>query len=199
VFLRRELVPALQGRPYAALRERRNAVKRLILLSVGLLLVLAVVLPGGLTVSRGAAAEEEAETEEGVELEDDEDEEEDEEVEQFDRNVRLDFKMVPSDEKDRGAFIIAASPEFEMNVLYRSKQGSIGFNVSGEVLPREDGRIFVRYEAAVAMKGDEGEAEYVAYSSVLLVPGKKLQASRMGDKTLVITASYLDEGKKKKD
>ena len=171
-----------------------------IVLSISLLLVLAVVIPDGLS-SAGAENELEAEAardaEEEAEREAKEEDELDiEDVEQFDRNIKIDFKMAPAEDHNQGTFVVTATPAFATSTFYKGAEGSIDFEVSGQVLPRDDGRLFLRYEATATAQGGHGEAEFYVYAGVLLKPGKELKTSRMGDRTLIVSASYLEEEKK---
>lgn len=150
--------------------------RRILVLAAGLLMVVSV-----------AMGQEEP-------FEDIEDEEEEiEEIETFDRNVRLDFKMVPLEANDKGSFVVTAVPEYETAVSFKGEEGAMEFQVEGEIDLRDDGRIFVFYDAHLVWEGGEGEAEFHASSGVLLRSGRELEASRFGEKTLVIKASYIDE------
>jgi hypothetical protein len=108
------------------------------------------------------------------------------------RNVRLDFKAVPLEEGDEGLYIITASSEFGTSVELEGEEGQLAFEVSGEIALLDDGRLFIRYEARVLIEGEEGEGAFSVRSSVILKPGQDLGVSRIGDKTLMIRASYVD-------
>lgn len=108
------------------------------------------------------------------------------------RNVRLDFKAVPLEEGDSGVYIITAAREYSTAVRLQGEEGELEFEVSGEVELLDDGRIFVRLQARALLNGDGEEAEFNVFSGVILKPGQELGVSRMGDKTLMIRASYVD-------
>ena len=108
------------------------------------------------------------------------------------KNIRLDFRRMPHDEKDQGVFIVTASPSFKTITSINGGNGEVEFQVSGRVELRDGGGILVTYEASMAFNGNGQGAKFRAASSVLLQPGQELGVSRMGDKTLVIRASYVD-------
>lgn len=108
------------------------------------------------------------------------------------KNIRLDFKAVPLEEGDKGIYIITASPEYETGIRLKGDNGKIVFEVSGKVNLLDDGSIFVRYDAHTILKDKKGEAEFSVSSGVILKPGQELGVSRMGDKTLMIRASFVD-------
>ncbi len=159
--------------------------KRILVMVVGLLMVVSLVI----------AQEEPGEDfkDEDAEVEEEFEEEDDEEIEVFDRNVRLDFKIVPLEGNDRGMFVVTAVPEYETGVSFRGKGHEVKAEIEGEIALRDDGRIFVFYDAHMAWEGNGGQANFHASSGVLLRPGRELEVSRFGEKTLVIKASYADE------
>jgi len=119
-------------------------------------------------------------------------EEQEEELEILERNIRLDFKAVPLDPGDKGIYIVTASPDYETSVRHEGNDARIFFEVSGEVKLLDDGRIFVSYEANTIINSNDQETEFGFRSSVILKPGQELGVSRMGDKTFMIRASYVD-------
>ena len=118
-----------------------------------------------------------------------------EKVEQLERNVRLEFKLVPLDEGDQASYVLAASPNFRTLTRYQNEEFEVLFEVSGRIDLVDDDRIFLAYEAHVEFDGDDEEAEMIVSSSVLLKPGKATAAARMGEKTLMVTASYVADEK----
>ena len=115
------------------------------------------------------------------------------ELEQLERNVRLEFKLVPLDEGDQGVVVVVASPDFRTLTRYHNDEYEVLFVASGRLDLVDDEHIFLAYEAHVEFEGDGEEAEFVVTSSILLTPGKSTPAARMGDKTLMITAVYADD------
>jgi len=116
------------------------------------------------------------------------------ETEILGRNVLLEFKAIPLEEGDTGIFIISASSEFENHIRLEGDDGEILFGVSGRIQLLDEDHIFVYYEAHTELTGDDGEAEFHTESGVLLQSGRPLLAAKLGDKTLVITATFVDEG-----
>jgi hypothetical protein len=111
----------------------------------------------------------------------------------LERNIRLDFKAVPLEKGDKGTYIITASSEYEISIRLEGEDGKIYFHVSGEVKPLKDERIFVLYTAHTILNDKNGEAEFIVSSGVILKPGQEIGVSKIGDKTLMIRASYVDE------
>ncbi len=144
-----------------------------LLLCVGIL-VLAI---GGAAAEPGASAEVEGQ---------------EEEIEILARNIRLDFKMVPLEADDKGVFLVTASSWYQTSVRFEREGTEIEFGVSGHVRIVEDDRLFITYEGHVEFSGQEEKAEFHVDSSALLQPGEECQVASMGDKTLVIRASYVD-------
>ena len=159
--------------------------KRILVMVVGLLVVVSLVIaqeePGE------DFEDEDAEVEEEFEIDDER------EFEVFDRNVRLDFKIVPLEGNDRGMFVITAVPEYETGVSFRGEGHEVEVEIEGEIDLRDDGRIFVFYDAHMAWEGNNSQANFRASSGVLLRSGRELEVTRFGEKTLVIMASYVDE------
>ena len=114
------------------------------------------------------------------------------EKEVFDRNIRLDFKSTPLEEGDAGIFIMTATPEFRTQIRMEGNDGEIVFEVFGEIELLDDGNFFVRFEAFTRVGHEGGEAEFNVETGVVLTAGKELGVSRLGDKVLTITASYVD-------
>ncbi len=154
--------------------------RRILVVVVGLLMVVSLVI---------------AQEEPGEDFEEEEEfEDEDEgEPEVFDRNVRLDFKIIPLEGNDRGMFVITAVPEYETSVFFKGEGHAVEVEIEGEIELCDDGRILVFYDAHLAWEGNDGQANFHASSGVLLKPGRELEVSRFGEKTLVIKASYVDE------
>ena len=129
---------------------------------------------------------------EGEELEETEEDHDDDDIEVLGRNIRLDFKLTPLEAGDQGSFIVTAIPEFELEVSYKGQGTKVTFTVGGEVAILDDGKILVSYSGNVFYQGGEGEAEMYSSSGVILEPGKKLKVAKLGEKTLVIEARYLE-------
>ncbi len=130
---------------------------------------------------------------EDAEVEEEFEEDDEGEIEAFDRNVRLDFKIIPLEGNDRGMFVITAVPEYETSVFFKGEGHAVEVEIEGEIGLRDDGRIFVFYDANMAWEGNNAQANFHASSGVLLRPGRELEVSRFGEKTLVMKASYVDE------
>ena len=143
------------------------------------LVVLAAVL---LVLAVGRSDEEVVETVEGRE----------QEIEVLDRNVRLDFKLVPEEEDDDPFFIVTAIAGFEMSARFEGEEGRAEFSIGGSVDFVEEDRLLVILEAELAFAGEEGEAEFGVVCGVLLVPGEEREVASMGDRTLVVRASFAD-------
>jgi len=60
-------------------------------------------------------------------------------------------------------------------------------------MPLDDkDNIFVIYEAHTIVEGKDGEAMFHLESGVLVKIGKEISLGKLGDKTLVLKATYLD-------
>ena len=116
-------------------------------------------------------------------------------VAMLDRNVRLDFEMVPEEEGAQSVFVVTASSRFEVNVSFKGQGAEMEFEASGEIALRDDGTIFVLHQTHVEFEGGEGRARFHVSSGVLLKPDEPLEVARMGDRTLVIVAAYIDQKK----
>ena len=113
----------------------------------------------------------------------------------LDRNVRLDFELVPADADDQNVFVVTALSRFKIGVEFKGPGGAIEFETSGEILLRDDGRISVVHNTRVTFEGEQERGHFHVSSGILLRPGESLEVSRMGEKTLVIRASYVEEEK----
>lgn len=110
----------------------------------------------------------------------------------LERNVRLDVKTVPADDGDEGMFVVVACPQYATRVKLEGEEGEIFFEMAGEVRLLGDDLIFVSYDTETTIKGEEGVAHFSVSSGVILRAGQELGVARMGDKTLMIRASYVD-------
>jgi len=113
-------------------------------------------------------------------------------VEVLGKNVRLDFRSAAADEDDKGLHIVTASPDYEAAVHMEGKEGEIDMKISGEVRLPADDKIFVSYNARTIIEGEEGIARFKVTGSVILKPGQELGVARMGDKTFMIKASFVE-------
>jgi hypothetical protein len=116
-----------------------------------------------------------------------------EDLEILERNIRLEFKMVPLEEDDKGVFLVTASSWYHTSTRFEAEGVHVEFKVSGHVRVVEEDRWFITYKAHVEFSGENEEAEFHVDSSALLTPGQESEVARMGDKTLVISGSYTDE------
>jgi hypothetical protein len=113
-------------------------------------------------------------------------------IERLERNVRLDFAVVPLEEGDQGVFLVTASSRYETGVQFKGKDGRVVFEATGTVKILEDDQVFVTVRAHLFFRGGEGEGNFQIDSSAILKPGKSMEIARMGEKTLVVKASYVD-------
>jgi len=113
-------------------------------------------------------------------------------IEIFDKNIRLDFQAVPLDKEDKGTFIVTATSRFQSSVRLAGEGYSLIFNVSGNIIPLDDDKIFVSYEVHTIVEGKDGEAMFRLESGVLVKLGKDIALGTLGDKTLMLKALYLD-------
>ena len=110
----------------------------------------------------------------------------------LDRNVRLDFEMVPADADNQSLFVVTALSRFKVSVAFKGPEGGMELEASGEIVLRDDGRIFVVHETTVTFEGEQSRGHFQVSSGVILRPGEELEVSRMGEKMLVIRAAYVD-------
>lgn len=108
------------------------------------------------------------------------------------RNVKLDFKLLPLGENDHGTYVVTASPAFATNVRYKRPESTIELQTSGNIQLLDDGRVFVTYQMHLVFEGDAAEATYGVSSSVVLKSGQEQEVANIGEKTLVIRATLLD-------
>ena len=114
----------------------------------------------------------------------------------LDRNIRLDFQMVPADADNQSLFVVTALSRFKVNVAFKGPDGEMELGASGEIVLRDDGRIFVVHETTVTFEGDQSHGHFRVSSGVILRPGEDLEVSRMGEKMLIIRATYVDGAEK---
>lgn len=114
-------------------------------------------------------------------------------IEFLGRNVRLDFRMVPQGPDDDPFFIVTAVSQFKARASFETDEGSFSFHVEGQVDVTEEGLLLVVYEAELSMNGIEGGGETQAASGVLLKPGRELGVAQIGERTLMIKATYLSD------
>ncbi len=141
-----------------------------------------------LTIGVARASEQPVETAQGK----------DNDVEVLDRNIRLDFRLVPEEENDKPAFIVTAVSTYETSARFKNEDKRVMLSVSGGVEKWEGNKILVLLNVELAFSGDEQEAEFYVSSGVLLEPGEECEVARMGERTLVVRASYPDKSESKK-
>ena len=110
----------------------------------------------------------------------------------LDRNVRLDFEMVPADAENQSLFVVTALSRFKVGVEFKGPEGAMEIGASGEIVLRDDGRIFVSHQTVVTFEGEQSRGHFQVSSGVIVRPGEHLEVSRMGEKVLVIRATYVD-------
>lgn len=146
--------------------------KKAFVVMAAVLLILAV----------GRSEEEMGETVEGRE----------DEFEVLDRNVRLDFKLVPEEEDDDPFFIVTAISGFQTRARFEGGEQRGERYVGGRVDFVEEDRLLVILEVEMGIAGEEGEAEFNVTCGVLLTPGEEREVASIGEKTLVVRASFAD-------
>ena len=114
-------------------------------------------------------------------------------LENLERNVRLDFKAVPLEGDDRGVFVVTAARWYVTATRYEGNGFQIAFKVSGHIQIMDDGRMFLTCEGHMEFVGADEQAEFNVESSALLAPGEDFELASMGEKTLVVRASYVAE------
>jgi hypothetical protein len=130
--------------------------------------------------------------EEDHDFEDEDFEEHEEKIQILDRNIRLEFKLLPLEEHDRGVYVITASPWYATRVEFSGEEMEVAFAATGRIETIADDEFFLSYEVSVRFAGDEEEAEFHVESSARLKVGQAVDAASMGEKTLVIRATYAD-------
>jgi len=113
------------------------------------------------------------------------------EGERLDRNVRIEFRLVPAKADDQPLFVVTAQPWYETGVAFHAEQNAMEIRVEGEVALREDqAAIFVSVEALMKFRGEGQEGVFELSTGVLLEPGKPLTIGQMGDRAFVLQAGY---------
>jgi len=110
----------------------------------------------------------------------------------LDRNIRLEFKIVPLEPENRGLWIVVASSVYRASAHFTQENSEIEFSVNGQIMPQDNGKILLGYECSMSLKGQGSGAQIKLGSSALLVPGVELPVGSVGDKTLVVKASFLE-------
>lgn len=114
----------------------------------------------------------------------------------LEKNVRLDIWLIPLEDGDEGTFVITATPDFATWVEFSSEAISISFKISGAITIMGDGRFLVEYETTTTFDSPQGDGGFGTQSSALLEADQELSVSHIGEKTLVLRASFkLDEDK----
>lgn len=106
------------------------------------------------------------------------------------RNVRIDFKTIPLADDDKGVFIITGSNQYETRTEFKGDGTRVRFGSFGTLRIQDTGRLFLTYHTHLQLEGPEGKASFYVEGGILLIPGKETELARMGDKILVVTASY---------
>ena len=130
--------------------------------------------------------------EEEYEADEEEFEEHEEELEVLHRNVRLEFKVLPLEEGDRGAYVVTATPWYTTHAKFIGEKIHLDFHAGGHVRIMDDNEFFVTFEVEVGYEVPGTTAEFHVDSSARLVAGQALEVASMGDKTLVISAAYAE-------
>ncbi len=124
---------------------------------------------------------------------DEEEYEEHEEGELLERNVRIDFQLLPLEDEDDEVFVVTSVSWFSSHVEFSNEDVRIEFHASGHIEVLDDDEFLIAYEVGVGYATDSEEAEMHAEAAARLTPGQPLKAASMGDKTLVISVSYADD------
>ena len=111
----------------------------------------------------------------------------------LENNVRLEFELTPLEDDDRPLFVITASSNYGTHTQFSGPDGSFIIKIRGKIKPMESGKIFILIGAEMDWEGDAEEAEFALQASVLAKPGEKMTVGRMGEKTLMVKASYVKD------
>lgn len=109
----------------------------------------------------------------------------------LDRNVRLEFMLVPKEDDDTSMFIITASSWFETSTRYENDDIHFDWSVAGHIRIIDDEELFVTVEGHMAYTGNGEEAEFRIESSARVVAGRNFKLASMGDKTLLVRATFV--------
>jgi hypothetical protein len=109
--------------------------------------------------------------------------------------VRVDVKLIPIEDDDQKMYVTTASHQYSTWIEYESEFIEISFGISGKVLILDDGNIFVTYNASTTFSEEDSNGEFGSEGSAVLTPGKETEVAHVGEKTLVIKASYVQDKK----
>ena len=120
-------------------------------------------------------------------------------MDELGKNVRLEFAMVPEDGDDEPAFVVTAVSRFGTRISYKGDTERFELSANGKVGIKEDGKILVLMDVDMEYENENSgdEAEFSATCSALLTAGQPKKVASMGEKLLMVTATYPDDTKKK--
>lgn len=109
------------------------------------------------------------------------------------RNVRLEFMVRPAEKDGQSVSILTAHPWFKTSGSLSGKSEDLKFAVSGGIGFTDAGDVLLMYDLKIEAGNKHGGGVFKANASVQLHSGQTLPVARMGDKTLLIRATILDD------
>ena len=108
------------------------------------------------------------------------------------RNVRLDFRLLPLEKDNEEVFVVTASSWYETALRFEGPEIELEFAVSGTIELVDSGKILIQCDVELVYEGKDTEAEISTLCSAILKPGVDLEIAKMGDRTLVVRATFIE-------
>ena len=113
----------------------------------------------------------------------------------LDRNVRIDFNIIPAEGSNKEIYIITASEKFEIEITQTDENKYHNIEIDGQVRLLDDRKIFIYYQIETHLNVNDSKAdkEFDLVSSVILKPGEEIEVTDATGRVFKIKASYLNE------
>lgn len=111
------------------------------------------------------------------------------------RAVKIAFRFEPVEPTDKPLWVVVATPRYTVEVNYETKEIEAQIRVDGKVRVVDGGQLLVSYNAQVRFSNADGGAFFSSEGSARLTPGKEKMLTTVGERGLMVLATYDDAEK----
>jgi hypothetical protein len=108
------------------------------------------------------------------------------------RTVKLSFKFEPQNPGDQPSTILCAGGRYGASVTFEAAGNTIQARIGGHLRMLNDKEVFVTFETEFGMRNNDGGGMMGAEGSARLLVGKERKLAIIGDRALVVTATFED-------
>lgn len=108
------------------------------------------------------------------------------------RTVKLTFKFEPQNPGDHPSVILCAGGNYGVSVTFEAAGNTIQARIGGRLRVLNDQEVFLTFATEFGMRNNDGGGVMAAEGSARLALGKERKLAIIGDRSLVVTATFED-------